>query len=127
MSIRPGVPQKAGVISLALRLESGHQYNNPDGAFAAQHQLDERSALWVALHYKLGLWTAQRTVANGHWGALELLGNTYRLAKERNVSVSRHALTSQQAYFAELLASTVTSDSPEDHVNAGVFKITFLL
>lgn len=111
-------------ISLALKLESGKQYAFPGGAFVAQHQPKELQALWVALHHKMALWIIRRASANGNWGAMDTLETQWRSAVTHNQAVSRHALISREAYFAETLSAALTIEQVEKKPPA-ILKVTF--
>jgi hypothetical protein len=111
-------------ISLALKLESGKQFACPGGSFVAQHQPKELQALWVALHHKVALWIIRRASANGNWGAIDALETQWRSAVTNNQSVSRHALVSREAYFAETLSATLTS-AENTKKPAAILKVTF--
>ncbi|WP_161884109.1 hypothetical protein [Deinococcus alpinitundrae] len=110
------------VITLALRLDDGRHYNNPAGAYVAQHQSDEVSALWAALHYKLGRHMTLRAAALGSWSYNALLEKQYQAARERREVVSTHALSSPEAYFAELLAEAVVRQA--DDPPSAIFNVT---
>ena len=120
----PVQAENKGSISLALRLESGKQYAYPKGSFVAQHQTKELQALWVALHHKMGLWVIRRASANGNWGAIDTADTQWRSAVTNNQSVSRHALVSREAYFAETLSAALTNEQNEKKPPA-ILKVTF--
>jgi len=110
------------VITLALRLDDGRHYNNPAGAYVAQHQRDEVSALWAALHYKLGRHITRRAAAMGSWSYNSVLEKQYQAARERHEAISTHALSSPEAYFAESLAEAVVQQN--DDTPSAIFKVT---
>ena len=115
---------KKGDISLALKLEAGKQYAQPAGSFVAQHQPKELPALWTALHHKMALWLIRRASTSGNWGAMENLETQWRAAVTHHQAVSRHALVSPEAYFAETLSSALTADR-ESKKPPAILQVTF--
>lgn len=120
----PTPTEEKNDISLALRLESGKQYAHLEGAFVAQHQPKELLALSAALHHKMALWVIRRASANGNWGALDTLDTQWRSAVTHGQGVSRHALISREAYFAETLSDALTGEHNEKKPSA-ILKVTF--
>jgi len=118
----PSAESTPKVITLALRLDDGRHYNNPAGAYVAQHQPDEVSALWAALHYKLGRHITLRAAGMGSWSYNGLLEKQYQAARERREAVSTHALSSPEAYFAESLAEAVVRQA--DDPPSAIFNVT---
>ncbi len=110
-------------LSLALKLERGKQYAQPEGSFVAQHQPKELQALWIALHHKMAMWIIRRASANGNWSAIDTLDTQWRSAVTHGQAVSRHALVNREAYFAETLSSAVTTE--EGKKPHPIFKVTF--
>lgn len=123
-TLTPTQAEKKGDIGLALKLEAGKQYAQPAGSFVAQHQPKELPALWTALHHKMALWLIRRASANGNWGAMDNLETQWRAAVTHHQAVSRHALVSPEAYFAETLSSALTDDK-ESKKPPSILKVTF--
>ena len=116
--------ENKGTISLALKLENGKQYAHPGGSFVAQHQAKELQALWTALHHKLAMWLIRRASANGNWGAIDTVDTQWRSAVTHGQAVSRYALISREAYFAETLSAALTGEQDQKKPPA-ILKVTF--
>ena len=88
--------------------------------------MKELPALWTALHHKMALWLIRRASANGNGGAMENLETQWRAAVTNHQAVSRNALVSPEAYFAETLSSALTVDK-ENRKPPAILKVTFCI
>ncbi|WP_189093835.1 hypothetical protein [Deinococcus ruber] len=107
-AVDPKRDEGTGEVRLAMRIEAGKQFGNPDGGFVAQQQAVALEALWVALHHKIGAHVYRRLRALGAWAVADGVTGAYQAARQEGIAVSRQALASEPFYFAETFASTLT-------------------
>ncbi|WP_189093841.1 hypothetical protein [Deinococcus ruber] len=114
-AVDPKRDERLGEVRLAMRIEAGKQYGNPDSGFVAQRQDVALEALWVALPHKIGAHVYRRLRALGAWTVADGVMGAYQAARQEGVAVSRQALASEPFYFAETFASTLTQKQvPEE-------------
>ncbi|GGR21150.1 hypothetical protein GCM10008957_36780 [Deinococcus ruber] len=115
-AVDPKRDEGIGEIRLAMRLDAGKQYGNPDGSFVAQQQGVALEALWVALHHKIGVHVYRRLRALGAWAVADGVTGAYQAARQEGLAVSRQALASEPFYFAETFASTLTQKAVSEEL-----------